>query len=123
MKTALVLDVSTWRCGEDGDKGLGDGGTFLLNQYGFMCCLGQWSAQHGVPEMELLGKYEPGTLNTIVPMFVITNTYEGKITNDLAKDCMSINDCEYTTVDEKINRLTKRLAKENIELVVINNPY
>jgi hypothetical protein len=44
----LVLDESIWRCGDDAkdpNKSRGTGYTKLLNEEGYMCCLGQFSLQ------------------------------------------------------------------------------
>jgi hypothetical protein len=44
----LILDYSKWRCGMDGANSLGDGETALLNDKGFMCCLGMFGKQCGI---------------------------------------------------------------------------
>ena len=44
MKT-ITIDRSKWRCGHIGPNALGMGETQLKNNYGYMCCLGQWIEQ------------------------------------------------------------------------------
>lgn len=43
----FVIDRSQWRCGGTNDSGCGFGPTSLLNDHGFMCCLGQIARQLG----------------------------------------------------------------------------
>lgn len=135
----LILDYSKWRCGEGGPNQLGDGATELCNEQGFLCCLGQWSLQLGIPEEELKGKGEPNELSTLIPLFAteekeigeeydsMTDSYTEcvetyKRTNQLAVDAIEINDKRTTTPEEKIQELTELLLTEGIELEVINKP-
>lgn len=111
----LILDYSKWRCGEDGNYSLGEGDTKLLNAKGFMCCLGQWGLQCGIPEEDMLGNEEPIECYTKVPLF------EGDGRN-LVIDAIDINDNSKTTTEEKIELLKERLKQEGIELEVINKP-
>ena len=65
----LILDYYKWRCGGDGEgkKGcsLGKGYTQLLNNEGFMCCLGQFSFQlnENIKEQDILEYGEPGEID------------------------------------------------------------
>lgn len=118
----LILDYSKWRCGEDGPHPVGTGKTELKNTEGFMCCLGQWSVQLGATEDEILGRGEPNEIETVIPLFVNSRSTYEKFTNDLAVDCIDINDRKDTTPEEKISALSERLQEEGIELEVINKP-
>jgi hypothetical protein len=136
----LILDYSKWICGEGGDHQVGEGKVALKNIEGFYCCLGMWSLQCGASDKELLEKGEPCEIDTLIPIFSedevyegeeynpITNEYEkytdtcGRINTTLALDAIKINDETKTTPEEKIHALTKLLAKEGIELQVINKP-
>lgn len=124
----LILDYSKWRSGVNGENKVGEGKTQLQNMEGFQCCLGQWSIQLGVTEEEALGCDEPNELHTLVSLFCDESYYYGrnescyKTTNELAVDCIAINDDDGTTPEEKIEKLMERLQEEGIELEVINKP-
>lgn len=136
----LILDYSTWRCGDKGDHTLGDGDTALRNDQGFMCCLGQWSIQCGANVDELIGRGEPSEIETPIHLFVIEQTHtdydfdpvtgeevltaipDGKTNTVLAIEAMSINDNSTTTPEEKIIALTELLANAGVVLEVINKP-
>jgi hypothetical protein len=124
----LILDYSKWRCGGDGENKVGDGMVALLNDQGFMCCLGQWHQQYGVSDNDLLNKGEPNELPEETDTFSFENDWnesgeciEIKNTN-LSERAIGINDDEETTPDEKITLLSKLLSTEGIELEVINKP-
>ena len=118
----LILDYSKWRCGEDGPHSVGTGRTELKNTEGFMCCRGQWSVQLGATEDEILGCGEPNEINTVISLFVKASSRHEVFTNDLAVDCIDINDRKNTTPEEKIAALSERLLEEGIRLEVINKP-
>lgn len=111
----LILDYSKWRCGGEGVYSIGHGDTQLLNAEGFLCCLGQFGQQCGIPDEDLLGNEEPIECCTSIPLF------EGS-GRDFVIDAIDINDSEKTTPEEKIDALMWRLAEEGIELEVINKP-
>ena len=117
--TKLTLDYSKWRSGEDGPNKIGQGTTSLLNKEGFQCCLGMWCEQQGVDKSWLLDNGEPGEIEEPIPLFN-ASPYYGNTT--LSDDCIAINDRISTTPEEKIQQLSERLAKEDIELEVINKP-
>lgn len=136
----LILDYSKWRCGDDGENKVGSGTTALLNDQGFMCCLGQWCQQLGAPDNELLNNGEPQEVKTAIDLFVEVEKHnyeyfchergeyvseeiiDGKCGNTLAGDCITINDNADTTAQEKITQLTELLAQNGITLKVINQP-
>jgi len=108
----LILDYSKWRCGMDGGNSLGYGETALLNNKGFMCCLGQFGKQCGVPDNELFERGDPSECETSVPLF------EGSF----VVSAININDDEDTTPEAKLNAIETLLREEGIELEVINKP-
>lgn len=123
----LILDYSKWRCGGDGPNKLGEGYTELLNKFGFMCCLGLFESQCGIPNDQLLKKDEPMDVETVIPLFAIQRyepdeDYHGRINTKLSLEAIGINDDPETTPEEKIELLTNLLAKEGIQLEVINKP-
>lgn len=103
----LILDYSKWRCGGDGENKLGAGDQRLLNSDGFMCAEGQWHMQSGATRDQLL-------CNT--PASEALDPYPFSI------GAIHINDDEDTSPEDKIVLLTELLAKEGIELEVINKP-
>lgn len=117
----LILYYSKWRCGLHGENQVGEGNTLLQNANGFQCCIGQWSIQSGATEDEIIGFDEPSQIRTHIPLFCDRNN-DFKSNNELAMDCIDINDDIFSTPDEKIKRLRARLHEEGIELEVINKP-
>lgn len=136
----LILDYSKWICGEGGEHQLGKGTVALKNDQGFYCCLGMWSVQCGATEEEILNFGEPSDIDTLIPLFADDESWEydtindetgkretvrvshGKRTTPLAVEAIDINDAMETTPEEKIVALSHLLAKEGIELEVINKP-
>lgn len=124
----LILDYSKWRCGGNGENKVGDGVVALLNDQGFMCCLGQWHRQSGVSDRDLLNKGEPNELPEETPVFSFENDWNEsgecvEIKNTtLSTIAIGINDDEDTTPKYKADQLTNLLASKGIELEVINMP-
>jgi hypothetical protein len=58
-KIKVKIDRSKWRTGLNGASASGRGDTCLLNDEGFMCCLGFCSLAAGVPESEILNQPLP----------------------------------------------------------------
>lgn len=122
--TKLVLDYSKWRSGLRGHNSVGLGFTKLKNEEGYMCCLGQWCQQLGVPNEELENNSEPWSLKTTVDisLFTQSDNWGGLKNSKLASSAIFINDELGTSPADKINKLTTLLASHNIELEVINIP-
>jgi len=118
----LILDYSKWRCGENGPNKVGEGCVRLLNLEGFSCCVGQWSHQLGASTEETRHRFEPDEIDTLIPLFAYYDLDDDKRSTKLTNDCIGINDDPDTTPEEKITLLRDRLAKEDIELEVINKP-
>lgn len=130
----LILDYNTWRCGGDpfeiSDKDdyphkLGEGQTMLLNAKGYMCCLGQFACQLGVPKTDLNGIGEPDEIpsDDTIPFLTYFNNDEGVIRNtEFSKMAVDINDNRRTTPSFKINELKALCIQNGIKLTVINQP-
>jgi hypothetical protein len=58
-KIKVTIDRSKWRTGLYNISASGHGHTYLLNDEGFMCCLGFCSLAAGVPESEILNQPLP----------------------------------------------------------------
>lgn len=115
----LVLDYDIWRSGgpchlkEFNIVGKGD--TALLNSQGYMCCLGQFCQQAGVPRDSLQDKEYPDQLPNVPKLFVSN----GHMT-DLAGRAAEINDCRYSSVADRVVRLQK-LFKQYKKTIVLKN--
>ena len=65
MQNKFIIDRSKWRCGGHlgaSENAVGEGETMLLNEEGFMCCLGQVAKQLGIKDIDLLGAVTPRQL-------------------------------------------------------------
>lgn len=119
----LTLDVEKWRCGVNGKNKLGEGETLLINDKGFMCCLGQFALQLGEPKVDIEGWGTPvkaaKDAEKLIPF--LTEENEGEFINsDFSTKAMVINDGYKTTPQEKIKLLTDLCAENGIQLEVIN---
>lgn len=123
--TTYTLDVSKWRCGgESRTNSLGIGPTKMLNQQGYMCCLGQFSGQD--PDA-LLDEATPACVAKVIggeaydSNFVIRYKVSGNYEpTDLAGDLMEVNDDKLTSPAEKVEQIRALLAQEGHELMVID---
>ena len=123
MKKELILDYSTWRCGDFGENQLGKGDTYLLNDEGFMCCLGQFTPQinNFIIKDEMLGVSDPSDLGEKV---LSLNKKENRRfrTTRLSDEAININDDTCSTPEEKIKALQRVFKKEGYTINVINQP-
>lgn len=126
----LVLDYSKWHSGGDtpSENSVGKGKVALLNNEGYMCCLGQWLHQLGAPLEMLKNNGEPYEVKCVYAPFSKADEDdedEGIFTTnntELSGECMGINDDPETTPEMKILLLSEELKKHKIELEVINLP-
>lgn len=63
VKDYLTIDRSKWRTGKENFGSTGEGDTELLNEDGFMCCLGFRCEQMGIPKDLLLYKGTPASIS------------------------------------------------------------
>jgi hypothetical protein len=119
MMKKFILDYSIWRFGGMPNQ-FEKGATKLLNKQGYMCCLGQWCEQSGVPKDELLGHKDPSTLRRNIEPF--NQGVCGLYLSDFSNRAMRINDNQFTTAEEKIYHLKNLCRTHDIELQVINKP-
>jgi hypothetical protein len=121
MAVNFTIDYAKWRCGGDGPNKLGDGRTALLNDKGFMCCLGQVSLQLGLTTRQIFGKYAP--VNVMVENILCERLTSGVFASSaLAGDAMKINDNTETTPAEKMAALKELFAEHGHEIEFINVP-
>ena len=125
MKT-LTLDCKKWICGNNSqikDNTLGKGAVRLLNNEGYMCCLGQFSCQMNskVTKKNLLGVGSPSYLRE--PIRGLSYKETGCIFDtNLSTEAMAINDDEDTSIPEKVSSLKKLFKTKGYNIKVINLP-
>lgn len=132
----LIIDRTKWRTGADGEFKTGEGKTSLLNDLGFMCCLGFECLRRGLKREEILSEGDP------VDVFYSTEAYQsnelaakfGSLLTDhedeegdkifenseFVNKAININDDEKTTREEKEKLLLDLFAGEGIEIEFIN---
>lgn len=113
----LYLSLSRWRCGESGIEGthsMGDGNTCLLNEEGFMCCLGQFEKQLD-PNVRIRDENYPNYTKTTHPLLVAKRWVNSFFSYHAAK----INDDEHSTIGEKIISLEVLAQYEGYTIIVV----
>jgi len=125
MNKKLTLDVAKWRCGEGGKYSLGEGPTKLLNECGYMCCLGQFALQLGYTEAEIKQRNYPadicsneidGLIRRKVDIYILNSVGD----TDFSELAATINDDKETTPKTKIQLLKSLCAEYKCELIVKN---
>ncbi len=119
-KLKFIIDRSIWRTGDEGNVATGDGNTALLNECGYMCCLGMISEQLGVDKDDLLGLGEPeelsGFLDDLSELDLLLD--EHGVNTNLSDDAITINDGDLP-VEEKEKELIKLFGEHDVELEFI----
>lgn len=119
----LILDYSKWRSGGSGGSyKIGKGNTSLLNDQGYMCCLGQFALQLGAEEKDVLNTLAPAGINKRIPELTDMSSEYCKENNAFSRRAIEINDHPSTTPEIKIEQLTELCKNHNFELEVINKP-
>lgn len=124
MKT-LILDYSKWRCGADGKNKLGKGNTLLENEFGFQCCLGQFSLQINkeLKNKNILNVGVPEDVSKTIKGLSYNSSYRSsKVDTALSIAAVDINDNKDTTPEEKIVLLKKLFKTKGFSIRVINKP-
>lgn len=119
--TTYYLDVTKWRCGAHGKHALGIGNTFMINNEGFSCCLGQFALQKDAKIKKQFTQTPLGVGEVYDSSFVYKNAMSGEFENtNLSKECIFINDDLDTTPKQKIKKLRDLLETHGHILIVIN---
>ena len=118
-----ILDVAKWRCGGDFDEPnhLGEGPTYMLNDEGYMCCLGQFAKQAGVEDIELTERGTPGAVSRGLgkvydPLFIDKHYTNQAIVEKL----IHVNDDPLIYPTQKIQMIRELLEEEGHTLKVVN---
>ena len=108
MKDYLIINRAKWRTGSKSTVQTGKGDTELLNEEGFMCCLGFRCHQMGIPKKDLLGMGIPACIaaDWDIPDLL---TSPGKNSVFTSK-AVSINDDSSLTSEEREIAITKHFA-------------
>lgn len=98
----LIIDRAKWRTGNFGRNRTGVGNTQLLNDDGYMCCLGFYCLQAGIPSENIMGVTQPDDILNVRKFY---NKYEDMelllVDREFADDSMLITD--FTTIAMSIN--------------------
>lgn len=130
----FIIDCDKWICGGDSIRhlhqcGLGNGITEMLNDCGYMCCLGQVSKQlypninldGGDPEDVYRSNFENDRYFIDILCYY-DEKYDRYANTELSVAAMSINDEKKTSVKTKISKLTDLFAGHGYDLNFINVP-
>lgn len=123
--TELTLDRSKWICGSPNYNFttlncLGKGNVLLLNEEGYMCCLGQFALELGATMSQIYGMGAPSTVIDFNNDLLIDNNNTNHLDSTFSLKAININDDQRTTVEEKIELLTQLCNEYDIKLKVIN---
>lgn len=120
----FTIDMSKWRCGFDSDhkkNRIGRGDTLLLNECGYMCCLGQLSLQLGKTKGEIMGMRSPDALDESTKH--LSRKRLGLVLcTKLSGHAIVINDDEETTVNQKMKLLRALFKKHGHTVRFTNDP-
>ncbi len=136
LSKTYYLHVDKWRCGGDvGDSSqLGTGPTKMLNNQGYMCCLGQCAEQRGVHPTYLMSNSDPDGVSRMLKENFADSNYDQLMlknpspvrlrTNNssFAVEAMRINDALRFTKSERAQALVDHFAKHGYRLIVVD-PY
>jgi len=129
-KIKVVIDRSKWRTGSCGPYQTGDSGTALLNEQGYMCCLGFCMNASKVAKKDLLHSTTPASAlnkfrcfdsgkinrmlrsNGVCSLAYPTSGGESRLfsSTPLTNKAMAINDADSTTPAEKEQQLLELFA-------------
>lgn len=104
-KDYLIIDRAKWRTGGEGIHKTGEGNTVLLNDEGYMCCLGFRCEQMGIPEKLLLNVGMPSGLYNSYDIPDLINEL-GK-NSEFAVQAVKINDDGEPSPKEREKAITK----------------
>lgn len=126
--THFVLDYKKWRAGRNGGNRVGKGDdTYLLNQEGYMCCLGQFCEQAGFEKESLWNVENPSTLSTTTRITIPVLTQKShnqyyRFDSPVAGLMMDINDDADIGTKRRLIGLAEALLGVGITMEVINLP-
>jgi len=116
----LIIDRSKWRTGSEKPSATGKGPTLLLNDEGFMCCLGFFCINKGLTRQLIRGTGEPSDIPMCIDKLVDVINYDDDSPDfsntSFTLDAMEINDADTISREEREKKLTELFSKEGITL-------
>lgn len=118
MTTHFIIDRTKWRTGRESSFQTGLGNTALLNEEGFMCCLGFCSLQLGAKKEDLLSFLSPKSITYLLNS---NNPFiESDVNSALSNEAMEINDSELFSLEDKEDALKSLFEKFELSIEFIN---
>lgn len=111
-KDYLIIDRAKWRTGGNpilNPNYTGEGSTHLLNDQGYMCCLGFRCEQMGIPEQHLLNVGMPSGLYNLYDIPDLIN--ESGKNSEFAVQAVRINDDPSLSTKEREKAITEHFKK------------
>jgi hypothetical protein len=126
-KIKVVIDRAKWRTGQNGFNATGKGKTMLLNQEGYMCCLGFCCKAAGVKSEDLLDVLTPERLSSArkidisntgltVPSISSISNKSIPVNSRLAREAIHINDHSCSTPALKEQQILEVFKDSNFEI-------
>jgi hypothetical protein len=123
-KIKVVIDRAKWRTGRNSENATGSGYTQLLNQEGYMCCLGFCCKAAGVESKDLLDVHTPERLSRVRKIDISNTGLTGPsnfgsdnlVNSRLARDAMHINDHSCSTPALKEQQILEVFKNSNFEI-------
>lgn len=114
----FTIDRRKWVCGEFGPEPAGIGETAMLNDQGFMCCLGHVARQLGADESDFDGAYYPNEVVSDADLSLLRTYDKGSCINtDFSQAAARINDtADIATRVERETALIKCFAEHGHDL-------
>jgi len=107
-----------WRTGEEA-PGLhtGEGSTLLLNEEGFMCCLGFAAKQIGkISNEKVMRCGEPDGIGTVISPLTEKNGAGFICNTKFTEDCVTVNDDTKITRKQRERKLIRKFNAAGIDL-------
>lgn len=118
----LRIDRAKWRTGSESKNTTGKGDTQLLNDKGYMCCLGFYCNQTGIPKTKLLDVPTPDGISIVGATLDVPLLTENGVETKTCSKAMSIND-KGNIAAQKREDMLKELFKDVGVKVVITGKY
>lgn len=117
LNKVVRINRAKWRSGGSSEKATGKGSIALLNQQGYMCCLG--FAAHQLCRKSkniLLNKNNPDELDRIV--LPLTKKSKGGFIYDttFSAECINVNDDRFITRKQRERKLIRKFNAQGIDL-------
>jgi hypothetical protein len=128
-KIKVTIDRARWRTGLHSVNHTGAGATELLNQEGYMCCLGFCCQAAGILDTAINGIGAPSDLCRVDKEAekkigsLVTNVINYPLNSRLSRAAMTINDNEYSTAPEKEEKLLELFKDSEFELEFIGEYF